>query len=198
MKNCHQTRLILIQSSASEVGILLLRPLQASGTASCVVFVEYNPSSAVDALAGERWLLQRHHTSTKSAITTDPPHCTSETLTHKHRLLWQRSNLLACRLSINDCLILLAHCCYTSGTCKSPAIDCTAFDYICLLRKMLIGHYSECKWGWRSHILNNQWIFWPGLLSVARTDVCAYCNGFYIHTTIQHWQHRSRNGQYIF
>lgn len=92
--------------------------------------------SLVDTVTGQRWTPQRaHHTRTDSAATTDSSQCTTETLTHKHRLLWQQSNLLTWRLIINDYSILLAQSSYPDGTCKSPAIDWTAFDYIHWVKK---------------------------------------------------------------
>lgn len=110
-----------------------------------------------------------HYTRNNSATMTDPPHYTRETLTHKNRLLQQQSNLQAWRLSINDYSILLVQSSYPGGTYKSPAIDCTAFDYIHWVKKMPNGHYSECKWGWRPRILKNQCIFCPGFV------VCSLC-----------------------
>lgn len=76
-----------------------------------------------------------HHTRTNSAATTDLTRCTAETLTHKHRLLWQQSNLRAWRSTINDYSILLVQSSYPGGTCKSLAIDFTAFDYIHWVKK---------------------------------------------------------------
>lgn len=105
---------------------------------------------------------------------------TAETLTHKHRLLWRRSNLLARHLAINDCSISLA----LGGTCKSPAID--SFDYI----------YWREKIAERAIRIENAdeaegCVYWRisgfsalGLLSVAfaggMTRPCARCGGSYV------------------
>lgn len=63
----------------------------------------------VEILTGQRQTPQRaHQTITNSAAMTDPTQGTTETLTHKNRLLWQQSNLQACLLTINGYSVLLA------------------------------------------------------------------------------------------
>lgn len=123
--------------------------------------------SIVDTLTRQRWTPQRAHARTDSAATTDSPQCTTETLTHKHGLLRQQSNLLAWHLTINDYSISLAQSSYPGGTCKSPAIDWTAFDYIhwvknCWMAIIVNANEAEGHVYWRISAFSSL-----GLLSVA-------------------------------
>lgn len=103
---------------------------------------------------------------------------------HRSTLLWQQSNLLVWRFVYQWLLSLIRS---PSGTCKPPGTECTAFDYTRPVRKMLIGHYIECKWGWRSHILRNQWISFHGFVICGKDRPMHSVVAFmFIHMKLQH------------